>query len=128
LTNPATPLAPAGEKPQPTSKPAPATPAEQPKPQPTTKTEKKRVKVYYIRIASLLNNDTLSPLMKEKLKKAGLKYKILNSKVVMNGEMVPVRRVVVGPFTSKAEAEKVLEKVRAEVNPQAFIWIVYERR
>ncbi|MRJ06905.1 MAG: hypothetical protein C6I01_05240 [Epsilonproteobacteria bacterium] len=88
----------------------------------------KRVKVYYIQVASLLNNDKLSSLMRERLNRGGFRYKLVSTKVVMNGAMVPVRRVLVGPFRSKAEAESMLNRVRAEVNPGAFIRVYYEKR
>jgi cell division septation protein DedD len=88
----------------------------------------KPTKVYYIQVASLLNNDTLSPMMKDKLKRAGLKYRLVAKKIVIDGNLTPVKRVLIGPFTSEAEAQKVLDKVRAEVNPNAFIRVTYEKR
>jgi cell division septation protein DedD len=88
----------------------------------------KPTKVYYIQVASLLNNDTLSPMMKDKLKRAGLKYRLVAKKIVINGNLTPVKRVLIGPFTSEAEAQKVLDRVRAEVNPNAFIRVTYEKR
>jgi|GEM_PF-3020830 len=83
----------------------------------------KPAKVYFIQVASLLDHDHLSPILKRKLKGAGLKYRLVSRKAVINGEMVSVRRVLVGPFNSKGKAQQVLERIKGEINPDAFIWV-----
>jgi cell division septation protein DedD len=131
LTNPSTTLLPKAEeerKKAEAQKRTATTKRQQPTHRKVVHHSVKRVKVYYIQVASLLNNDRLSPTMRERLNRGGFRYKLLPTKVVMNGTLVPVKRVLVGPFRSKTEAENMLNRVKAEVNAQAFIRTYYEKR
>ena len=82
-----------------TAKPAPAT-----------------AKSYYIQVASL---SRFSPDKRflQVIEKHGYGYKVADKTV--DGK--PLKRVYVGPFKSKAEAQKALPTVRETIQPGAFI-------
>lgn len=81
-----------------------------PKPQPTHKTYGGSGNVY-IQVGSFVRGPESSFI--EKIRRAGFKFRIKEQ----NGK----RRVYVGPFRSRQEASSLLGKVKAEINPNAFI-------
>jgi len=76
---------------------------------------------YYIQVAALLRNKKPSKKFLETIQKDGFNYRILETYTVINNEKVKATKVLIGPFNSRAEAERNKIKVKKFITPGAFI-------
>ncbi len=93
----------------------------QPKTTPQPQSKPKRAKVnakgsYYIQVGAFLKYDPDRSFL-QKIKQAGFSYIIKEFHI--NGKRV--KRVYVGPFSSRQEAKRYLAKVQAKINKNAFV-------
>ncbi len=70
----------------------------------------------YIQVGAFLHYDPNSAFL-QKIKKSGFEYKI--KEFVINGKRI--KRVYIGPFSSREEATKYLPKIRKTISKNAFI-------
>jgi cell division septation protein DedD len=73
-------------------------------------------KAYYIQVASLSKYEP-NKIFLSKIEKTGLKYKVVNR--MINGNLI--KRVYVGPFTTRDEANKQLTLVKQKITSSAFV-------
>ena len=77
---------------------------------------------YYIQVAALLRNAKPNKKFLSLLEKYGYNYKTLTTYINKNGEKIKVTKLLVGPYATKAEAKKVLYKIKRDVTQNAFIY------
>lgn len=108
-------------KPEPKPLPAPA-PAEEEKvmapakPVPAASAPIPATKSYYVQVASLSRFNPDKRFL-EVIEKHGFHYKVADKTI--NGKAM--KRVYIGPFATKAEAQKALGPIRESIQPGAFI-------
>ncbi|NPA64506.1 MAG: SPOR domain-containing protein [Epsilonproteobacteria bacterium] len=103
-------------KPTPTPKPKPA-PKPQPKPTPKPKpSTAKAPNDIYIQVGAFLRYGPDKGFLK-KIEQEGYSYTI---KELTIGDK-RIKRVYIGPFSSKEEASRYLPKIKRSINPKAFV-------
>jgi DedD protein len=105
-------------KPQPKPEPKPkATPKPKPKPKPAAKPAKPVAQgSYYIQVGAFFRTGPDKRFL-QTIKKEGLSYTIVDG--VKNG--VPYKKVLVGPYRSRAQAAKALAPIKKRINQNAYI-------
>ncbi|EDM24158.1 SPOR domain-containing protein [Caminibacter mediatlanticus] len=84
----------------------------------------KKIGNYYIQVAALLKNAKPNPKFLEIIKKQGFNYKFYHTTINKNGNNIKVTKILIGPFKYKKEAKKALNKVKAKITQNAFIFKV----
>jgi len=76
---------------------------------------------YYIQAAALLKNKKPDNKFLEIIKKDGFNYKIIETYTLIKNERVKITKILIGPFNSRADADKSLIKVKKFITKNAFI-------
>jgi DedD protein len=107
---------------QPAKKTTKTQPVTQPVTQPKPKTAVSSNN-YYIQVAALMKYKKPNKKFLELLKKEGYNYRLYETYYVKNGKKIEVVKILVGPF-SKNEVKKELNKIKANITQNAFIYKV----
>ena len=78
------------------------------------------IKRYYIQVAALTKNSPSHKFLSI-IKKEGFEYKILKTDIKINGRILKVKKVLVGPYKTYKEAKKHLNKVKQKISSGAFV-------
>jgi len=79
---------------------------------------------YYVQVAALMKYKKPNQKFLNLIKKEGYNYKRYETFYIKNGKKIEVVKILIGPFKTRAQAQKELKRIKETITQNAFIYKV----